>query len=167
MAHQQAISYEVWNDNYRAPGESSVEDTWERQARACAAVENEHSRKKAYDDFIWLLTDFKGIAGGRITANLGVDGREATSLMNCFVHNPSDIKYKDSDSLSGIYDMLKAQALTLKSEGGYGMNFSWIRPAGSYVSGIGGRTPGVLKFMELWDKSSEVITMGSEKTLSR
>jgi ribonucleotide reductase alpha subunit len=161
------ISYEIWNDNYRAPGEKFVADTWERQAKACSEVEKEEIRDSVYKDFLWLLTDFKGIAGGRITSNLGVDGREATSLMNCFVHNPADIKYKDSDSLSGIYDMLKAQALTLKSEGGYGMNFSWIRPAGSYVSGIGGRTPGVLKFMELWDKSSEVITMGSEKSIEK
>ncbi|MFA5715778.1 MAG: HNH endonuclease, partial [Candidatus Paceibacterota bacterium] len=164
MVIRQNISDEVWNDNYRAPGESSLADTWERQAKACSEIESEDIREKVYKDFLWLLTDFKGIAGGRITANLGVTGREATSLMNCFVHNPSDIKYQDPDSLSGIYDMLKAQALTLKSEGGYGMNFSWIRPSGSYVSGIGGRTPGVLKFMELWDKSSEVITMGSEKS---
>lgn len=167
MVNRQPISDEVWNDNYRAPGEHTLEDTWERQARACAEVENENIRQKVYKDFLWLLTDFKGIAGGRITANLGVPGREATSLFNCFVHNPADIGYHDPDSLAGIYDMLKAQALTLKSEGGYGMNFSWIRPAGSYVKGIGGRTPGVLKFMELWDKSSEVITMGSEKTTKK
>ena len=167
MVKRQQISDEVWNDNYRAPGESSLEDTWERQARACAQVESPENREKAYKDFLWLLTDFRGIAGGRITANLGVSGREATSIYNCFVHSPADIGYQDPDSIEGIYDMLKAQALTLKSEGGYGMNFSWIRPAGAYVKGIAGRTPGVLKFMELWDKSSEVITMGSEKVLTK
>lgn len=158
-------SKEVWEDNYKAPGEQTLQDTWERQARACAAVEKEEIRQKIYEDFLWLLTDFKGIAGGRITANLGVPGRSATTLMNCFVHAPSDLKYKDPDSIAGIYDMLKAQAQTLKSEGGYGMNFSWIRPAGAYVQGIASRTPGVLKFMEMWDKSSEIITMGSEKTV--
>jgi len=167
MIPRQQISDEVWNDNYKAKGESSLEDTWERQAKACAEVEDPSIREKIYNDFLWLLKDFKGIAGGRITANLGVEGREATSLMNCFVHAPGDIGYHDVDSIAGIYDMLKAQALTLKSEGGYGMNFSWIRPAGSYVNGIAGRTPGVLKFMELWDKSSEVITMGSEKVLNK
>lgn len=167
MVKRQQISDEVWNDNYRAPGESSLEDTWERQARACAQVESPENREKVYKDFLWLLTDFRGIAGGRITANLGVSERDATTLFNCYVHSPADIEYKDPDSIEGIYDMLKAQALTLKSEGGYGMNFSWIRPAGAYVKGIAGRTPGVLKFMELWDKSSEVITMGSEKVLTK
>ena len=167
MVKRQQISDEVWNDNYRAPGESSLEDTWERQARACAQVESPENREKAYKDFLWLLTDFRGIAGGRITANLGVPERDATTLFNCYVFQPGDVGYKDPDSIEGIYDMLKAQALTLKSEGGYGMNFSWIRPAGAYVKGIAGRTPGVLKFMELWDKSSEVITMGSEKVLTK
>ena len=63
--------------------------------------------------------------------------------------------------------MVKRQALTLKSEGGYGMNFSWIRPAGTYINGIGARTPGVLKFMEMWDKSSEIITMGTTKRFGK
>jgi ribonucleoside-diphosphate reductase alpha chain len=158
-----AISDEVWEQNYRGPNETCLEDTWERQAKACALVEKPEIRDQVEKDFLWLLSDFNGIAGGRITANLGVEGRAATTLMNCFVHHPSDVNYQDPDSIEGIYDMLKAQAHTLKSEGGYGMNFSWIRPAGSYVKGIGGRTPGVLKFMELWDKSSEIITMGYEE----
>lgn len=157
------VSLEVWSQNYQAEGEVDLLDTWKRQAKACSSIEKEEIRDKVYEDFLWLLSDFKGIAGGRITANLGVKGREATTNFNCFVHAPADINYKDIDSINGIYDMLKAQAQTLKSEGGYGMNFSWIRPAGSYVKGIDGRTPGVLKFMELWDKSSEIITMGSEK----
>jgi ribonucleoside-diphosphate reductase alpha chain len=113
-------------------------------------------------DFVKHTEDYSGPV-----YNISVDTDESyvvegVVVHNCYVHNPSDINYQDSDSIEGIYDMLKAQAHTLKSEGGYGMNFSWIRPAGSYVKGIGGRTPGVLKFMELWDKSSEIITMGYE-----
>lgn len=162
---RQGISNEVWEQNYRAPKDESLDDTWDRQARACSNIEDISIRDRVYQDFKWLLTDFKGIAGGRITANLGVEGREATTLYNCFVFNPGDVDYKDSDSIEGIYDMLKYQAHTLKSEGGYGMNFSWIRPNGSYVAGIDSRTPGVLNFMELWDTSSKIITMGSERIL--
>jgi len=162
---RQEISDEVWEQNYKGPDDERLEDTWERQAKACSAVEDKEVREQVYEDFKWLLTDFKGIAGGRITANLGVRGRGATTLMNCFVHNPGDINYSDPDSIEGIFTMLKGQAHTLKSEGGYGMNFSWIRPDGSYVAGIDSRTPGVLNFMELWDTSSKIITMGSEKIL--
>ena len=154
------ISVEVWENNYKYFTENTLHDTFNRQAEACVQVEKEELRKSLYDDFMWLLDDFKGAAGGRITANLGINDRLATTLYNCFVHHPGDINYKDPDSINGIYDMLKAQAHTLKSEGGYGSNFSYLRPAGGYIKGIGGRTPGVLKFLELWDKSSEIITSG-------
>jgi ribonucleoside-diphosphate reductase alpha chain len=165
VVKRQAISDEVWAQNYQSPDDGSVEDTWERQAKACSSVEDSSIREDIYKDFKWLLSDFRASAGGRITANLGVPGREATTLYNCFVINPKDIPFSDSDSIEGIYTMLKDQAQTLKSEGGYGMNFSWIRPNGSYVKGIDSRTPGVLNFMELWDTSSKIITMGSEKIL--
>lgn len=158
-------SEEIWNDNYRGPEETTIEDTWKRLANEGAKIENKEIRKNISEEFYSILDDFKFIPGGRIMANLGLDTRHATTLMNCFVHHPKDINYKDPDSIEGIYTMLQAQAHTLKSEGGYGTNFSWIRPAGTYVKGIGSRTPGVLKFMELWDKSSEIITMGSEKIL--
>lgn len=160
---RQKISDEVWEHNYRAPGEKTVEDTWKRVASHCASVEKEEIREKVYNDFLWLLTDFKGLAGGRITANIGIDSREATTLYNCFVSHPSDLDVQDPDSIEGIYDMLRRQAHTLKSEGGYGTNFSYIRPSGAYVVGIGNRTPGVLAFMKLWNDSSAIITMGSEK----
>ncbi len=91
---------------------------------------------------------------------------EGCIVHNCFIDSVYDRKTKNADSLSNIYKMLHDQAQTLKSEGGYGINFSWLRPRGSYVKGIGGRTPGVLKFMELWDKSSEIITMGAETPIS-
>jgi len=161
----QDISSEIWRQNYRAPKEKTQKDTWERQARAASAVEKKSLQEQVYQDFLWLFTDYKAMAGGRITANLGVEGRNGTTLMNCYVINPKDTNYQDPDSIHGIYDALKEQALTLKSEGGYGMNFSWIRPRGMYVNGIGSRTPGVVKFMELWDKSSEIITMGSDTIL--
>ena len=161
----QDISWEVWEQNYRAPDENTINDTWERLARAGSSVETEDVRDRVYQDFKWLFTDFKGIPGGRVTANLGVKARESTTLMNCFVHNPFDIDYADPDSIEGIYTMLKAQAHTLKSEGGYGMNFSWMRPAGMYVRGIGGRTPGLLAFMNMWNTSSALITSGSDKIL--
>lgn len=159
------LSIEVWGDNYKAPGETTREEVWTRMATSCSEVEKIEIRNKIAYDFLSLLYNDKFIPGGRILANLGVNSRKGTTLYNCFVHNPADIDLKKCDSIEGIYSMLMAQAKTLKSEGGYGINASWIRPAGSYIRGIGSRTPGVLKFMELWDKSSEIITQGSVKIL--
>lgn len=155
------FSQEVWEQNYKAPDDTSIMETWKRLAKNAAQIEKEDLRQKVEADFLYALIDFKFVPGGRIIANLGVNGREATTLFNCFLHHPKDIGLKDPDSIEGIIDLLKAQALTLRSEGGYGTNMSYLRPRGMYVKGIGSRTPGVLKFAELWDKSSEIITMGS------
>ena len=38
---------------------------------------------------------------------------------------------------------------------------SYIRPRGSFIKGVGVESPGAVKFMELFDKSSEIITAGS------
>lgn len=153
------FALEIFNQNYKGPNEKNVDDMWKRMATAINSVEKEDH----YKEFLDLVTGFRFIPGGRILANLGIPGREATTLYNCTTHLVNDIKLKDPDSLKGIYSMLGDQAQILKSESGYGTNFSWVRPNGSYVAGIEGRTPGVLRFMELWDKSSDIITSGTNK----
>jgi ribonucleoside-diphosphate reductase alpha chain len=43
------------------------------------------------------------------------------------------------------------------------MDFSWIRPRTAFIHGIGVESPGSVRFMELFDKSSEIVTAGSGK----
>lgn len=160
---ENSFSKEVWEHNYKAPNEKTIEDTWLRLAKACG--KRESSSLEWEIRFFDLLSDFKFIPGGRIIANLGVEGREKTTLYNCYVNTIQDNNIADCDSLAKIYDYLKQQALTLQSEGGLGINMDWMRPGGSYITGIGGRSPGICKFLELWDKSSEIITSGSSKVI--
>lgn len=149
------FSYEVWDTTYRASNEKTIKDTWKRVASAIAAVETTDKQKEWETKFFELLKDFKFIPGGRILANAGRSVN--ATLINCFVSPRPD---RDIDSLEGIMKILTDQAKTLKSEGGWGLNFSFIRPRGSYIKGIGVRTPGAVKYMELFDKSSEIITEG-------
>lgn len=160
-----SLSVDTWEKNYKAPNETEREQLWSRCAKTAASSEKDEQKGEIEKKFYNLFENDKFVAGGRIMANMGVGGRNKTTLYNCYVHNPGDIGMKDPDSIEGIYSLLKAQARTLQSEGGYGLNASFIRPAGLYIEGIGSRSPGVLKFMELWDKSSEIITMGSTKIL--
>lgn len=126
-------------------------------ANAVANVEKDDESKRFYANaFYDILKDFKFIPGGRILANAGGNCTNV-SLVNCFL-SPQP-KY-DMDSVEGIMEVLKNQVLTLKSEGGWGLNCSFIRPRGSYIEGIGARTPGAVKYLELFDKSSEIITEG-------
>lgn len=156
------FSEEVWANTYKIDNEATLQDTFNRIAKGLSALEKD--KEKWEKIFGELLSDFKFVPGGRILSNIGRENLQ-TTLYNCFVSAVQDLNIKDPDSIEGIYAMLAKQAQTLKSEGGYGVNGSWIRPEGSYVQGIASRTPGVLKFMELWDKSSEVITSGCVKTL--
>lgn len=79
-------------------------------------------------------------------------------VKNCYV-SPRDTY--DIDSIPGIIKDVLNQCQTLKSEGGWGQNFSWIRPRGAFIHGIGVETPGAVKYMEIYDKTSDVITSGS------
>lgn len=160
-----SFSQDVWQENYKAPTDNTIYDTFERIAKNCVLPEDKIDRKTYETEFYRIISSLKFVFGGRIMANIGIPSRIATTLYNCFTDSVYDRKLHDCDSIDGIYTMLKAQAHTLKSEGGYGVNASWIRPVGSFIEGIGSRTPGVLKFMELWDKSSEIITQGSRKVI--
>ncbi len=154
------FSQEVWSTTYKSADDNTIDDTLRRVATAVASVERTPELQAEWaGKFYDLLTDFKICAGGRILANAGTRWK-GTTLMNCFV-GPKPLY--DQDSLEGIFATLLAQAQTLKSEGGWGMNFSFIRPRGSFIHGIGVETPGAVKYMEIFNKSSDVITAGSGK----
>ena len=149
---------EIWQQTYKYFSDNTVNDTFKRVATAIASVENTQEKRYEWEEkFYDLLIDFKGTAGGRTYANAGTNWK-GTTLLNCFV---SPRTGSDLDSLDKIIDDLKNQSFTLKSEGGWGQNFSWIRPRGSFIAGIGVESPGAVKYMELYDKASEIITSGS------
>lgn len=156
---QDGFSEEVWATTYKDHNDVSLSDSLRRVAKTIASVEVESKRAEWEEKFFDMLTDFKGVSGGRILSNAGTEWQN-TSFMNCFVGPLPD---QDLDSINGIFKVLVDQANTLKSEGGWGMDFSWIRPRGAFIGGVGVESPGAVKFMELFDKSSEIVTAGSGK----
>lgn len=157
---QDSFSEEVWSSTYKDYKDGNINETLYRVAKAAASVEEtEELRTEWTEKFYDMLSEFKTTAGGRIYANAGTEWK-GTTLMNCYV-SPR-VKH-DVDSLDGILTHLRNQAQTLKSEGGWGENFSYIRPRGAFIHGIGVETPGAVKYMEWFDKGSEIITSGSGK----
>lgn len=152
-----SFSEETWYQKYKAPNDETVEDTWRRVAKNLASVEED--KEKWEQEFYTILEDFRFIPGGRILSNAGL-GIKGVSMINCFVSNANGT---DIDSIEGIYEELTRQAKILKSEGGYGFCADFMRPKGSHIGGIANQSPGAVKFLELWDKSSEIITAGSGK----
>lgn len=157
------FSREIWTSTYKDSTDDTVDDTMMRVARHVAQAEKNQSLRDYWQlKFYDMLTGFKVTAGGRIYSNAGADWM-GTTLMNCFAA-PRDSS--DIDSLNGILTNLSNQANTLKSEGGWGDNFSYIRPRGSFIHGIGVESPGAVKYMELFDRASDIITSGSGKNPS-
>jgi len=180
------LAYETWKNKYRYGNETPIE-TFQRVAKALASVEK--NPDEWYDKFLNTMVRFndageanglKCTAGGRITANIGTSYKKAT-LINCFIAGPVSsakieytrktedglaqypVKYKTDnspDDLINIFLTIAEQAKTLASEGGYGINFDFIRPRGSLIKGTGIKHPGVIAYMKIWNSVSECIVQG-------
>ena len=149
------ISRQIWDMKYRlksadgAAIDASIEQSWDRVARACAAAEPEADRADWQARFTEALGDFKFLPAGRILAGAGT-GRKVT-LFNCFVMGTIP------DDMAGIFEHLKEAALTMQQGGGIGYDFSTIRPKGAPVKGVGADASGPLTFMDVWDAMCRTI----------
>ncbi|MGY6038381.1 adenosylcobalamin-dependent ribonucleoside-diphosphate reductase [Aeromonas sp. AE23HZ002T15] len=146
----QETSLEIWDSKYRlkrkdgAPIDGSVDETYQRVARALAAQELEPDAW--YEPFLWALRN-GAIPAGRITSNAGAfEHKPATSTINCTVSGTIE------DSMDDILGKVHEAGLTLKAGCGIGYDFSTLRPRGAFVSGAGAYTSGPLSFMDIYDK---------------
>jgi len=148
------FSKEIYEQTYKY-GDEDINGTQLRVAKDLASIETdpEYWTQK----FLWALEDFKFSPGGRITSNAGT-GLKGTTYINCFVDG---FMGEDQDSMEGILDTLRRQALILKSEGGYGFCADVMRPRGAFINGIGNESPGSVRMLDMWDTQSGVITEGS------
>ncbi|MDH5180882.1 MAG: adenosylcobalamin-dependent ribonucleoside-diphosphate reductase [Gammaproteobacteria bacterium] len=148
----QEASADIWDKKYRLKSkdgdiiDQSIDDTYQRVARALAEVEATENRQYWYEEFLWALRH-GAIPAGRITSNAGaLEHKPATSTINCTV---SGIV---GDSMNNILEKVHEAGLTLKAGCGIGYEFSTLRPKGAYVSGAGAYTSGPLSFMDIYDK---------------
>jgi len=160
MAFDTPLSGEIWSGKYRfmptqGGGDATVEDTWRRVARAVAEAEEPELRAPVEAEFYEALRDHRFLPAGRIIAGAGT--ARSVTLFNCFVMGVIP------DDLGGIFEHVREAALTLQQGGGVGMDFSSIRPAGAYVSGVAADASGPLSFMDVWDAMCRTIMSAGQR----
>jgi ribonucleoside-diphosphate reductase alpha chain len=67
------------------------------------------------------------------------------------------------DSLEGIFDAVKAQAIIQQSGGGTGFDFSQLRPRNDIVGSTKGVASGPVSFATVFDKTTEVMKQGGKR----
>ncbi len=148
----QPASLDIWDAKYRLAAkdgtkiDTTIDETYQRVARALANVEVESKRDQYFKEFVWALRT-GAIPAGRIMSNAGaLEHKPATSTINCTVSGTV------GDSMDNILNKVHEAGLTLKAGCGIGYEFSTLRPKGAYVTGAGAYTSGPLSFMDIYDK---------------
>jgi len=150
------ISQEIWEKKYRYGEEKSYDDTVKRLVKTCANVEESEENRRDYETYFYeLLRDYRFLPGGRIIAGLGTDMNQ--TLFNCFTLPPIE------DSIDGIFEEVKLNAIIHSFGGGTGVNFSTLRPKNDKVKGKGGIASGPVSFMTVFDAETKTITTGNSR----
>jgi len=150
----QKLSGEIFQKKYMLRDESGPEEVFRKISQEIASVEPEDKRAQVEEEFFAVLSEGKLIPAGRILANARPES-EMKNYNNCFT---IDIE----DSMEGIYESLKEDALISKMGGGVGFDISGLRPKGDSLSG-GGESSGVISFLKIFDQSAKTIMTGGQR----
>lgn len=154
-ATAQPISLDVLREKYLKPGETTVDELYQRVARSLASVEAPALREK-YEALFLANLKAGAIGAGRIMSAAGTDIQ--ATLINCFVQPVGDcIQGVDEEGFPGIYEALREAAETMRRGGGVGYDFSRIRPKGAHVKGTASMASGPCSYMNVFDQSCSTV----------
>ena len=142
----QVLTLDVWRGKYRFGDEDHPYDSHQRVVEGVYAKDPSRKAKQAA---LEAMQKNLWIPAGRIQAGAGTPN--IVTLLNCYMCQDID------DSMSGIADALRDAMLTMQQGGGIGMNFSSLRPSGSFLRRTGAVASGPLPFMDMWDSMCQTI----------
>ncbi|MCL4364818.1 adenosylcobalamin-dependent ribonucleoside-diphosphate reductase [Candidatus Marsarchaeota archaeon] len=125
-------------------------EMWKRVADAISSVETTaQKRSEWHDKFLWLLSDFRFLPGGRILFGAGQSRR--STLLNCYV-----LPIKD-DTLESIFNWCKEAGRTYSYGGGVGTDIGILRPKDAPVNNSAIVSSGAVSFMNLFSETTHTI----------
>jgi len=138
------------------PIETKPSEMFRRVANAIGDSKEEQQK------FFEIMNEWKFIPAGRILAGAG--SGYGVTYFNCFVI-PVEAKSpgKGNDSRTAIMDTI-ATVLEINSRGGgVGINWSTLRPRGTYVKGVGGISSGAVSWMMAADGVAAQVEQGGSR----
>ena len=84
-------------------------------------------------------------------------GTPTPQLASCF------LLQNQEDSIEGIYDTLKQTAKISQAAGGIGLSIHNVRATGSYISGTGGTSNGIVPMLRVFNDTARYVDQGGGK----
>ena len=142
------ISEELHSSKYRQVGETFRES----QSRGAQALADGPDHFNTYRE---ILLDMRFLPAGRVQSDIGSPAR--TTAFNCFV---SDTLH---DSMTGIMRAATNGALTMRTGGGVGYDFSPIRPRGDNIVSLNSKSSGPVSFMQIFDSVCKTVSSAGNR----